>query len=174
MTGPSLRAWAAAPLLALWLSGCASYHAQPLHPQRSARTFAARRLDSPAVHDAVAKLVPQRAQQWPPPRWNRAELLAVALADNPQLAVARAEVGRTLAHQITAAEMPNPTVGLQSEFALHDARPWLYGVSFELPLRSPGLRRLDISQAQIATSRARWQLMGATWTVRSELVAALS
>jgi outer membrane protein, heavy metal efflux system len=164
----------AAPLIALGLGACASYHAKPLNPPQSARTFAARRLESPALRDAVTGLLPQPPTQWPPSRWNRAELLAIALADNPQLAIARAEVGRTLAHQITAGEMPNPTIGLQSEYALDDVHPWLYGVSFELPLRSPTLRRLAISRAQIATSRARWQLMGATWSVRSELIAALS
>lgn len=151
-----------------------SYHAQPLHPRQSVRTFAARRLDSPALRNAVTRLLPQPPTQWPPSRWDRADLLAVALAENPKLAVERAEVGRTLAHQITAGERPNPTIGLQSEYALNDVRPWLYGISFELPLRSPTLQRLAISEAQIATSHARWQLMGATWTVRSELTAALS
>ena len=178
---PALRAASAswrpvitAPLIAFWLGACASYHARPLHPRQSARTFAARRLDSPVLRDAVTKLLRQPPAQWPPSQWNRADLLAVALADNPQLAVARAEVGRTLAQQITAGEMPNPTIGLQSEYALDDVHPWLYGISFGLPLRSPTLRRLAISQAQTATSRARWRLMDATWAVRRELIAALS
>lgn len=160
--------------MALCLGACVSYHAQPLHPRQSARAFAARRLDAPALRDAVTDLLPQPPAHWPPARWSRADLLAVALADNPKLAVARAEVGRTLAHEVMAGEMPNPTIELQSEYALNDVRPWLYGVSFELPLRSPALQRLAISQAQIATSHARWQLMGVTWTVRNELTAALS
>lgn len=150
-----------------------SYHARPLHPRQNARTFAARRLDSPALRQAVTKLLPRPPAQWPPQHWTRADLLAVALADNPRLAVARADVGRALAHRITAGEEPNPTIGLQSEYALHDT-PWLYGIAFGLPLRSPTLRRLAISQAQIAVSRERWELLGATWTVRSELIAALS
>jgi CRISPR system Cascade subunit CasA len=168
-----LRPAAAALLIALWLGACVSYHAQPLHPRQSAQVFAARRLDSPALRDAVAKLLPQPPAQWPPPQWTRADLLAVALADNPRLAVARADVGRALAHEVTAGEAPNPTIGLQSEYALHDI-PWLYGIAFGLPLRSPTLRRLAVSQAEIATSRERWALMGATWTVRRELTAALS
>jgi outer membrane protein, heavy metal efflux system len=171
---PWLRPVVAAPLIALWLGGCASYQAQPLHPQRSALAFAARRLDSPALRDTVTRLLPGPPVQWPPPRWNRAELFAVALADNPQLAVARAQVGRAVANEIIAGERPNPTIGLQSEYALNDVHPWLYGVSFELPLRSPTLQRLAISQARIATSRARWRLMSATWTVRRELIGALS
>lgn len=174
LASASWRSAIAASLLSSWLGGCASYHAQPLQPQESARRFAARRLDSPGLKDAVTQLLPHPPPQWPPSKWNRAELLAVALTDNPTLAVQRAQVGRALAHQITAGERPNPTIGLQSEYALNDIHPWLYGVSFELPLRSPALRRLAISQAQIATSRARWQLMGATWRVRSELIAALS
>jgi outer membrane protein, heavy metal efflux system len=174
LANASWRAVATGPLITLWLGACASYQAQPLHPQQSARMFAARRLDSPALRNTVRKLLPRPPAQWPPLRWNRAELFAVALADNPTLAVARAEVGRAVANQIIAGERPNPTVGLQSEYALNDVRPWLYGVSFELPLRSPTLRRLAISQARIATSRARWRLMSVTWTVRSRLVAALS
>jgi CRISPR system Cascade subunit CasA len=168
-----LRPAAAALLIVLGLGACASYHARPLHPRQSAQVFAARRLDSPALRDAVTRLLPQPPAQWPPPQWTRADLLAVALADNPRLAVARAEVGHALAHEVTAGEAPNPTIGLQSEYALHDI-PWLYGIAFELPLRSPTLRRLAISQAQIATRRERWALMGATWTVRSALTAALS
>jgi outer membrane protein, heavy metal efflux system len=168
-----LRPAVAAALIAPWLGACVSYHAQPLHPRQSARTFAARRLDAPALKDAVTELLPEAPAQWPPPKWTRADLLAVALIDNPRLAIARADVGRALAHQITAGEAPNPTIGLQSEYALHDT-PWLYGIAFDLPLRSPTLRRLAISQAQIATRRERWQLMGATWAVRSELTAALS
>ena len=171
--GLASRPVVTAAFMALLIGGCASYHAQPLHPRQNVRTFAARRLDSPTVRDAVTKLLPQPPAQWPPRQWNRAELLAVALADNPQLAVARAEVGSSLARQITAGEMPNPTIELQSEYALHDV-PWLYGIAFDLPLRSPTLRRLAISQAQIATSRERWQLMGTTWAVRSRLMASLS
>lgn len=173
LAGAWLRPAVATSLFALWLGACVSYHAQPLHPRQSARTFAARRLDSPALRNAVTKLLPRPPAQWPPAQWTRADLLAVALADNPRLAVARADIGRALAQEITAGEAPNPTIGLQSEYALHDV-PWLYGIAFELPLRSPTLRRLAISQAQIATSRERWALMGATWSVRSRLTAALS
>lgn len=177
--GAWLRPRVAAPLIvfslgAFSLAGCASYQAQPLHPRESARNFAARRLDSPALRATVSQLLPRPPRRWPPRRWNRAELFAVALADNPQLAVARAQVGRAAANEIIAGERPNPTLGLQSEYALNDVHPWLYGISFELPLRSPTLQRLAISQARIATSRARWQLLSATWSVRQALIGALS
>src|SRR6185437_13080929 len=83
LAGAWLRPAVASSFMALWLGACASYHAQPLHPRQSARTFAARRLDSPKLRNAVTKLLPQPPAQWPPPQWTRADLLAVALADNP-------------------------------------------------------------------------------------------
>jgi cobalt-zinc-cadmium efflux system outer membrane protein len=139
------------------VAGCVQYHAAPLKPEQSADEFAARRLTT-----------------WPPREWDRAELLAVALTQNPQLAVARAQVRAALSHEITAAEAPNPDLILQSEYARHDAHPWLYGVSSNWLLRSSERRRLERDIASLDTGSARLQLMDQAWTVRSALAAALS
>ncbi len=119
-------------------------------------------------------MLPQAAAAWPPQEWDRAELLAVALTQNPRLAVARAEVGAALSHEVTAAQAPNPDLTLQSEYARHDSHPWLYGVSLNWLLRSPEQRRLDIEIAGLDTGNARLQLMDQAWNVRRELAAALS
>lgn len=137
------------------LAGCTHYQAQPLKPERSAEEFAARRL-SPARE------------------WNRAELLALALKQNPELAVARAEVDVALSGEIIAAQGPNPGMTLQSEYARHDVHPWLYGVSFDWILRSSERRRLDEEIARLDTSNARLLLMDHAWAVRHALAAALS
>ncbi|HEX3949351.1 MAG TPA: TolC family protein [Steroidobacteraceae bacterium] len=150
------RAWqCAAALSATAVAGCVHYHAQPLEPARSAQEFAAR------------QLTPSR-------EWNRAELLALALRQNPQLAVARAEVKAALSREISAAQAPNPDMTLQSEYARHDAHPWLYGVSFNWLLRSSEQRRLGVEMARLDTSNARLQLMDHAWAVRRTLAAALS
>ncbi|HEY1313297.1 MAG TPA: TolC family protein [Steroidobacteraceae bacterium] len=138
-------------------AGCVRYQAAPLEPKYSADEFAARRLD----------LGPAR-------EWDRAQLLAMALTQNPQLAVARAEVKAALAHEISAAQAPNPDLTLQSEYARHDAHPWLYGVSLNWLLRSPERRRLDMAIAGFDTGNARLHLMDRAWSVRSALAAALS
>jgi outer membrane protein, heavy metal efflux system len=136
-------------------AGCAHYHAEPLKPQLSAQEFAARRL------------TPSR-------EWNRAELLAVALKQNPELAVAEAQINAALSHEISAAEGPNPELTLQSEYARHDSHPWLYGLSLNWLLRSSERRRLDEQIARLDTSNARLQLMDQAWSVRRALAAALS
>ena len=160
-------------LLAATLAGCVQYQAAPLKPQQSADEFAARRLADVRLRDDYLRLMPQTAT-WPPREWDRAELLAVALTQNPQLAVARAQVKAALAREITAAQAPNPELTLQSEYARHDPHPWLYGVSLNWLLRSPQRRRLDEEIAGLDTGNARLELMDQAWAVRSALASALS
>jgi cobalt-zinc-cadmium efflux system outer membrane protein len=168
--------WRCAVLLCLagsW-AGCEHYQAAPLTPQHSVDEFAARRLDAPQLREDLARMLPQAAAAWPPQEWDRAELLAVALTQNPRLSVARAEVRAALSREVTAAQAPNPDLTLQSEYARHDSHPWLYGVSLNWLLRSPEQRRLDIEIAGLDTGNARLQLMDQAWNVRRELAAALS
>jgi cobalt-zinc-cadmium efflux system outer membrane protein len=169
-----LRRYAGLLFLAGTFAGCAHYHAAPLAPQRSADEFAARRLDDVQLRDKLAGLVPEAAKAWPPREWDRALLLAVALAQNPQLALARAQVAAAQSHEIAAALAPNPDLILQSEYARHDSHPWLYGVSMNWLMRSPERRRLEMDVARLDTGNARLQLMDRAWAVRSSLAAALS
>jgi cobalt-zinc-cadmium efflux system outer membrane protein len=161
-------------ILMLLLAGCATYQPEPLHPEHSAAQFSARRLDALELRDRIADLLPQSASVWPPPAWNRAQLLVAALAWNPQVAVARAQVKAALAHEIGAAQMPNPELTLQSEYARHDRHPWLYGLSLDLLVPAPQRRQLQTQAARLETSAARWQLMDQTWAVRHALLKAAS
>jgi outer membrane protein, heavy metal efflux system len=169
---------AACRVLALMLvclyAGCVEYRAAPLKPERSAEQFAARRLTDPQLRDEIKPLLPQTATDWPPHEWDRAQLLAVALVQNPTLAVARAQAQAVLAHEITAAQTPNPDLTLESEYAIHDTHPWLYGIGVDWLLRSRERRRLDIELARLDTGNARMQLMDQAWAVRHALAAALS
>jgi cobalt-zinc-cadmium efflux system outer membrane protein len=150
------RTWrCVAVISATAVAGCTHYQAQPLEPKRSAQEFAARQLG-------------------PSREWNRAELLALALKQNPELAVAQAEVDAALSREIIATQAPNPDITLQSEYARHDSHPWLYGVSFNWLLRSSERRRLGLEIARLDTSSARLQLMDHAWAVRRALAAALS
>jgi outer membrane protein TolC len=156
------------------IGGCTHYHAAPLDAGLSAGQFAARRLDEPGLRQAVIRVMPQAADEWPPREWDRGALLAVALVRNPSLAVANGQADAASAHEITAGELPNPELTLQSEYARHDPYPWLYGVALNWLLRSPERRHLEIEIARIDTQNARLGLMQEAWTVRRALTAALS
>jgi outer membrane protein TolC len=165
---------AAIVLAALALGACATYTPAPIEPATTAEAFAARRLDAPELRDQVARVVPAAAEPWPPAAWDRAGLLAVALADNGSLAVARAEVEAALAARVTAAETPNPTLGLQTEYARREPDQWLYGISFDFLLPHRAVRAIDRDVAELGAAAARADLMEKTWDVRRALVAALS
>lgn len=161
-------------LAALALGACATYTPAPIEPAKTADAFAARRLDAPELRDTIARVLPEAAEPWPPAEWDRAGLLAVALADNGSLAVARAELEAALAAKITAAETPNPTLGLQAEYAKHEPDQWLYGISFDFLLPHRAVRTIDIEVAELGGIAARADLMEKTWDVRRALVAALN
>jgi outer membrane protein TolC len=155
------------------LGACARYEARPIDPAMTAQAFAARQLDAPELREAVREAAPQLAANWPPPSWSRADLLAVALVQNPKLALARAQMQAALAKQVGAGATPNPDLNLQSEYARDESRPWLYGLAFDFALRTPSRRRLDVDVARLAATSARWQLVEQTWAVRRALVDAL-
>ena len=161
-------------VLALIAAGCTTYHAMPLRPGRSAEAFAARRLGDRRVRTMLARFLPQTSGSWPPAAWDRAQLLAAALAFNPDLAVARAEVRAAVARERFATVPPDPDLKLRSEYARHDAHPWLYGLSVNWLLRSPERRNLHLRIAAIDASAAELRLMDRIWSVRAALDAALS
>lgn len=160
--------------LCLLLAACASYQPAPLAPEQTARQFVERRLDSSEVRERVTAWLPEASAEWPPPAWDRGQLLAAALVLNPRLAVARAQVDAALAHEVGAGRLQNPQLTLQSEYARHDPHPWLYGVAFDFVLASGERRRLEAGLAQLETGSARWQLMEKAWEVRQALIVALS
>ncbi len=169
-----LLALAIAALVAVSVAGCTAYREEPLQPSRSADAFAARRLDDPALRRQLERLLPHPSPSWPPAAWNRAQLLAVAIAQNPQLQLARSEALAVEAREIGASTLPNPDLTLQSEYARNDAHPWLYGLSAAWLMPNRGRRRLDQRIARLETGNARLRLMDRVWAVRQELVAALS
>lgn len=166
-------AWVTA--VAIALSGCTTYQAVPLDPQHSVEQFAARRLDDQTLQKDLVPLLPQAAASWPPQQWDRGELLAVALIRNPELAVTRARVQAALAHEVAVGRISNPDIQLQSEYGAHgEQHPWLYGVALDWALRSPGRRHLEQKIARLDTADTRFEMMDEVWTLRHELVAALS
>ena len=145
-----------------------------MDPVRGAEQFEARRLDKPKLGEDVERLMEDQPHAWPPQKFNRAQLLAVALLQNPQLELMRTQVRAAQAHEITAGEVANPDLTLQSEYARHDSHPWLYGLSLTWLLRSTERRRLDHEIARLDTSAANFELMEKSWALRRDLAAAVS
>src|ERR1700727_1967089 len=154
---------AALPLAVL--AACASSPGPaPVDPSGTAAGFAARRLE-------------QLAPELPLPAagWNRAQWLSAALQFNPQLAEARSRIAAAAAAERTAAQHPNPTMNLFTEYvgaAAHSAT-WLYGLSLDFLLRRPGDRARARHYAALETALANSDLAESMWAVRAALRQAL-
>src|SRR5262249_12335049 len=94
---------------------------------------------------------------------------------NDSLAEGRAAVGIATAGQVTARQLPNPTVQLAGEYAnQHDGSPlWLWGITSEW-LLDYGLRRgARICQADLSEQQARYDFAELAWRTRVALRRAL-
>ncbi len=152
-------------LLPTALAACAAApHPAPISPANTAAAFGARRLE------VLVQGLPRQ-----PSGWNRAQWLSAALQLNLQLGEARARVAASVAAERSAAQHPNPTVNLFTEYvgaAAHSAA-WLYGLSLDFLLRRPGDRARAIDYAAVETAVAKSDLTESIWSVRSALRQAL-
>jgi cobalt-zinc-cadmium efflux system outer membrane protein len=133
-------------------------------PAVTAQSFESRRLE-PLASDL------------PPPSagWNRAQWLQAALALNPQLAEARARASAVAAGELTARQIPNPTLNLFDEYvtAAAGGAAWLYGLSVDFLLQRPGERARARSTAALQTLAAQSDVAESIWQVRAQLRQAL-
>jgi outer membrane protein TolC len=152
--------WMALPWLAISISGCVAYRAQPLQPAQSAAALRTRVL--PEVSGGV---------------WDQAGLLQAA-AGSPALAEARAKLSESVAAVTTARALPDPQVSLGAEYDIagqttSEGSPWLWSVGTSFLLDAGLVRRLRISLADAGVRAARLDYVDGLWTLRHELRAAL-
>jgi len=152
-------------------AGCATYHPQPIAPEKTAAAFDARSLTSESLR---AFLETNRAAgEWPREAWDLNALTLVAFYYQPSLAEARAQWAAVEAAKITAGERPNPTVGFTPTYDTTTPPPWIFGVTWDVPVETAGKRGKRIAQASHLSEAARWNFVSAAWQTRSHVRAAL-
>ena len=156
---------------AMLLAGCAMFHSQPVSPEKTAATFDARSL---ADENLRAFLETNHVTgNWPRDSWDLNALTLAAFYYQPALAEARAQWAAVEATKITAGERPNPTVGFTPTYDTTTPPPWIYGVTWDIPIETAGKRSKRIEQANHLSEAARWDFVGAAWKTRSNVRAAL-
>jgi CRISPR system Cascade subunit CasA len=146
------RAGLSAAVLALGLSGCVQYAPAPPHPEAFVATLDARRLDGKPANYA----------------WTGAELLAFAVANNPQIAEARAKYLTSLAAVRTAKSYSGSSLTLTAEYA-NEAPHWGYSGSGDLPLDLGTRRKARITTAELQALQAFYDYGETIWSVRTDL-----
>jgi outer membrane protein TolC len=155
----------------LVLAGCATFHPQPVAPEKSAAAFDARSLSDGNLRAFLE--TNHVAGNWPRQSWNLNALTLVAFYYQPALAESRAQWASAQAAKITAGERPNPTVGFTPTYDTTTPPPWIYGVTWDIPIETAGKRGKRIAQAEHLSEAARWDFVGAAWQTRSHVRAAL-
>jgi outer membrane protein, heavy metal efflux system len=163
--GDRRRRWGVIALCATLPLGCVSVPSKP-RPDlaATARSFEQRRLEG---------LYPGEAP--PASGWDRAQWLDAALILNPDLAEARAKATSVAAAERTAAQRPNPTLNLFSEYiaAAAGGVGWLYGLSLDFLLQRPGERARAKATAALESQAAQSDVAESLWTVRAQVHQAL-
>jgi outer membrane protein TolC len=151
----------------LALAGCARFHPQPISPDQTAAAFDTRSLTNP---DLQAFLETNRIiGPWPRRSWDLDALTLVAFYYQPALAEARAQWASARAGRITAGERPNPTVGFTPTYDTTTPPPWIFGLTWDIPIETAGKRGKRIAEANQLSEAARWNFVSAAWQTRSRV-----
>jgi len=162
-----------APLLAVvLLTGCATYHAQPIAPEELAHRFETRSLASGELHDWFSRELGHDVEPWPPARWDRTSLTLAAWYYNPALDVARAQWGTAKAGIEVANAIPNPVLQLPFEYTTPNPGPGLpitTGLALDIPIETAGKRGYRVDQASHLSESARLKIANDAWKVSAQV-----
>ncbi len=164
-----MKITAAVCLIAVLLSGCATYHAQPVAPAALMNAFDARTLDDPELRRYVAA---HCGGTCAPDIWNLNTLTLAAFYYSPTLDIARAQHGVSEAAIQSAGQHPNPALQLPLGYtsnAKPGESPYTYGLGLDIPIETAGKRGYRIEQAQQLSNAARFNIGNVAWHVRSRL-----
>jgi outer membrane protein TolC len=155
----------------LFITGCATFHPQPVSPEKTAAAFDARSLNDDNLRAFLE--TNHVTGNWPRDSWDLNALTLAAFYYQPALAEARAQWAAVEATKITAGERPNPTVGFTPTYDTTAPPPWILGLTWDIPIETAGKRGKRIAQANHLSEAARWDFVGAAWKTRSNVRAAL-
>ncbi|MDH6153664.1 MULTISPECIES: TolC family protein [Paraburkholderia] len=158
------------------LSGCATYHAQPVAPAQLVQQFEERSLASTDLHTYLVRALGHDVEPWPPVHWNREMLTAAAWYYSPALDIARAQWGTARAGIDVAGAIPNPVLQLPFQYATPNpgpGGPYVTGPSLDIPIETAHKRGYRIDQASHLSEVARLNLASEAWKVRAQVRNAL-
>lgn len=154
-------------------SACASGPTLPLSPATSAVVLDARSLEDPRLESFMAASGMPVAGS--PKTWDLQRLTLAAVYFHPDLAIADARLATAEAAIRTAAQRPNPVLGLTPQINATNPNPtaWIVGASINLLLELFGKRQARTAEATALAEAARFDVETASWQVRSNVRAAM-
>lgn len=135
--------------------------------------FMARRLDDPNLKRFIETNSNKPVSAWPLKTWRLRQLNVAAFYYHPDLDVARAQRASVRASEITAGQIPNPTVDVAPTYDETMTYPWVLPFSLNIPIETGNKRALRVQNAHDLAQVAEYRILSTAWTVRNRLVNAL-
>ena len=154
-------------VLLLAVAGCARFHPQPISPDQTAAAFDTRSLTNANLQAFLE--TNHVTGPWPRRSWDLDALTLVAFYYQPALVEARAQWASVQATRVTAGQRPNPTVGFTPTYDTTTPPPWIFGVTWDIPIETAGKRGKRIAQANHLSEAARWNFVSVAWQTRSRV-----
>ena len=143
------------------LSGCATYHAQPIAPAALMEAFEARTLNNPDLQRYVTSHLPADVSHRVANTWDLTTLTLAAFYFSPKLDVARAKAEVSQAAIQTAGQHPNPSLQFPLAYATNakaGESPYTYGLGLDIPIETAGKRGYRVAQAQQLSNATRFTI----------------
>ncbi|MFL9896619.1 TolC family protein [Paraburkholderia fungorum] len=162
----AVRLRALAPMVcALLLAGCTWYHREPLAPQDTSTS--ARSLERVRIDASTMPLPELAAHRFDPSDGlDIDEVAMLAVANNPDLKLARDDLGIARAQAYSAGLLPDPQLSVSSDYpgAIGTTRAFSYGLSMDvmaIVLRSANRQSADASVARtdLGLLWQEWQIV---------------
>lgn len=158
-------------ILAVGLTGCATYEFRDIDPQQTRIRLESRSLNEPGLQNYLKEHGHPVSDAW-----DLEKLTLAAFYYNPVLDAARADYAAAAAVVTSATALPNPAFNFSPGYNL-DAEagvsPWILGYFLDIPLDLTGRRKQRTLQARQQEEIARLNLATAAWGVRREVRQAL-
>ncbi len=156
----------------LCLTGCYRFHEATLSPEQTLDDFNQRTLASAGLAGWLGDSVPG------PQGWGLDELTRAAFYYNAELKEMRAWLRATQGAQVSAAERPNPVIGVKPGFnsstpSSADISPWILDLAVDFPIETMGKRSARMAQADFRLEAAKLGLAAKAWEIRSSVRTAL-
>lgn len=151
----------------LLLSGCATYHPQPLAPQDTAHAFLTRSLRD----QGLRRYIERATGTAPPVAWDFPALMLAASYYHPDIRLAQAQWRTAQARLVAAGARPNPsaTTSAQHDVDAVGISPWTLALDLNFTLETDGKRGDRIDNARARVDAAQRRVAAATWRVASRL-----
>ncbi|PQV46823.1 TolC family protein [Paraburkholderia sp. BL21I4N1] len=155
------------PLCALLIGGCTWYHREPLAPRDT--SMSARTLERIRIDPSTMPLPELAAHRFDPSDGlDIDEVAMLAVANNPDLKLARDDLGIARAQAYSAGLLPDPQLSVSSDYpgAAGTTRAFNYGLSIDvmaIVLRSANKQSADatVVKTDLGLLWQEWQIVGA-------------